>query len=836
MRSTSNPRSPIRITLFTKIFVALLFVSLIPLLTVALLQSRGLVATSERLLAEITRSIDRQAAASLEMQAQRIAGEVASLLKGCEEDLDLARRLAGSPTLLETLYRSRKETLLRRGRSGEPPEVRETIPRYWSLEVIGRDGRQIWAIEGGRVLSPGELRDLSRPGQTRFPGEEYLRKGFSLPPGGVWVSHLTGFHLEKREQLRGKSDPEDAVDGKVYEGVIRFVTRSEEGDRLVVLSLDHRVLMEFTQHVLPGTRETVIFPSYKSGNYAFVFDDEGWIITHPKFWDIRGVDRQGRLVPPYRADSSPEDLDRGRIPFNLDHAGFVHPNYPVVAAAVRRGESGHLPVTNVGGAEKVMAYAAIPYATGDYQRYGIFGGITIGAGLERFHEPAAVASRIIGLHLSRFHRISLVSSLLALILVGVAAFFVSRGITTPLRRLTLGAQRLERGEESMPVRVSAGDEVGELADSFNRMAEELHRQREGLLETLRRLDLSRQEIVAERNFKDSILESISSGILTFTPDGRLSSINGTGRRIIGGECAPGTLFRDLLEGFGDIAAELGESLAGRGSFGRRSRRLIRDGVEKHYDVGLFPIPSEGGGGVTLTIRDETERERLRAEMMRLDRLASLGKLSAGIAHEVRNPLTGVSLLLDDLHDRMASHPDDAQLIVRALSEIERVERLITSLLTYAAPPAPSFVLGDLNGAIREVILFFRKGLEGAGIGLVTTLDPLPPVSFDRDAMRQVFINLLKNAQEALTRGGTIVISSRHRDQEVVVTICDDGPGIDPEDIPVVFEPFFTRKGAGTGLGLSITQRIVEEHGGTISVVSAAGEGTCFEIRLPVGKG
>jgi len=827
---------PFRVTLFTKIFVALLLVSLIPLLLISLMQSRGLVATSQRLLTEITRSIDRQAAVSLELQAQQIAGEVAALLRGCEEDLALARRMAHSPPLLEALYRSRTTQVLRRGRRGEPPEVREKIPRYWSLEVIGRKGRQRWAIEKGRVLPRGELRDLSRESQLPFRGEEYVRKGFSLRPGEIWVSHLTGYHLEKHEQLGDRGDPEEAVEGKEYEGVIRFVTQTGDGETIVVLSLDHRVLMEFTQHVLPGSRETVLFPSYRSGNYAFMFDDEGWIITHPKFWDIRGVDREGREVPPYRRESSPEDVARGRIPFNLDHAGFIHPNYPVVADAVRKGMTGHVPVTNVGGAEKVMAYAPIPYTTGDYSRYGIFGGVTIGAGLERFHEPASVATRIIGGHLSRFHRISLASSLLALSLVALAAFFVSRGITTPVRRLTESAQRLERGEASIPVVLPGGDEVGELTESFNRMAAELHRQREGLMETLRSLDLSRQEIVAERNFKDSILESISSGILTFSPEGRLTSVNGTGRLIIGEGCEVGRPYREILREFGDISDEVEDALAGRGNFGRRSRRLAREGVEKHYDVGVFPIPLEGGGGVTLTIRDETERERLRAEMMRLDRLASLGRLSAGIAHEVRNPLTGVSLLLDDLHDRMASHPDDAQLIVRALSEIERVERLITSLLTYAAPPAPSFVRGDLNETIREVILFFRKGLEQGGITLVTDLHPLPTISFDRDTMRQVFINLLKNAQEALAGGGTIVISSSPVGDGVLVAIADDGPGIDPADLPVVFEPFFTRKGAGTGLGLSITQRIVEEHGGTIAVTSEKGKGTRFEIRLPTGEG
>ena len=130
-------------------------------------------------------------------------------------------------------------------------------------------------------------------------------------------------------------------------------------------------------------------------------------------------------------------------------------------------------------------------------------------------------------------------------------------------------------------------------------------------------------------------------------------------------------------------------------------------------------------GITVTMRDETEKERMREEMTRLDRLASLGRLSAGIAHEIRNPLTGITLLLDDLHDRPACDAESRELMKRGLEEIERVEKLINALLSYATPPRSEFRESDLNLIIEETLLFFRKACEKEGVALVSSLEDIP---------------------------------------------------------------------------------------------------------------
>lgn len=823
-----------RPTLFKKILLAMLLLSLAPLLVSSLILSLNLKRTAETLSQRISESADVQTSENLQERASQVAESVTHFLQECEADLLLAASLPSSPEVYRTFYDSRNgEIWYRSGMAEAPREEREWIPRYALLELIDRHGRQRFVLDEGKVLPQSKLRDVSRPADTLYKGEDYFARASRLKKGEIYVSHVTGFHLTKEEQLAGASDPESAFGGKGYRGVVRFATplfdRSGAFDGVLVLALDHRHLMEFTQHILPGKERETVFPSYKSGNYAFMFDDEGWIITHPKFWDIRGVDGEGRLVPPYSSTTPADLVEKGRIPYNLDYAGFIHPNYPAVAAMVRRGRGGYVDITNVGGAKKIMAFAPILYDTGDYARNGVFGAVTIGFQADQFHEYARTGSGIIEKQLREHIRSSALIVFLTSVTVVFCAWLLSRGITRPLALLTLGARKLASGETAERVKIDSLDEIGELADDFNRMAGELEQRKNSLLDTLEKLRGSRKEIIKERNFKESILESISSCIFTLSRDGLLTSINATGRRFLGEKAVPGAHYGELFEGWGDMAGRIGAVLAGRKGYGREPFIL----GNAYYEIGFFPVGDGTERGITVTMRNETERERMREEMTRMDRLASLGKLSAGIAHEVRNPLTGISLLLDDLHDRSDIAPETRSMMVQALTEIERVERLIAALLNYSSPPRAEMRLGDLTRAAQDLLLLFRKECEQKGVTLVSNLEQVPPFPFDHEKIRQALLNLMKNALQALQKNGTLEVAVAHRGETAVITIRDTGQGIAEEDIPLLFEPFFTRKGAGTGLGLSITQRIVEEHHGTITVSSTKGEGTVFTVTLPM---
>lgn len=826
-----------RLTLFKKFLVITLLLSLLPLIASSLILFFNLESTSARLTSEIGGTADIQASESLQMRATQVAKSMADFLRQCESDLIfLSSSQLDQATLLNFYASRRGEIWYRTGSSSPPHEAREQVPLYRSVALIDKHGREKLVIRDGAVVPAAELRDVSDPSRTEFLTEDYFTR-VRTQPGKIYVSRLTGFHISKQEQLNGADEPEHALDGKSYQGVIRFAAALFDArgsfNGVVVISLDHRHLMEFTQHIDPGHNFSTVFPSYKSGNYAFMFDDEGWIITHPKYWDIRGLDSRGRLIPPYSKSSSQSDIDSGRIPFNLDHAGFIHPNYPRVADQVRKQKAGFVDTTNVGGARKIMAFAPIIYDRGDYARHGVFGGITIGFQLDQFQDAARKGSRLIdqqlGEHRSRSAFILLVTSLLA----GISAWGLSRGITRPLLQLTEGAQKLAGGDIRCRVPVTTADEIGELTRTFNFMADELETRKNNLLATLDQLQRSRIDILEERNFKTSVLESISSAIITISPAGVLTSINGVGQKYLSEDVCLGMEYHEVFAAWPDVCSRIEVVLQSRRGYGREPLNRQIDGEMTYYDFGLFPIGTDAEMGLTVTLRNETERERLREETVRLDRLASLGKLSAGIAHEVRNPLTGISLLLDDLHDKPGFSVEEKEMLSKALSEIERVERLISALLNYSSPVRTAFRDGDLTGIVKDVLLMMRRQAEKQGVVLNVTYGPLPEFRFDPEKIRQALINILKNALEVLEAGGIITIATGCNDTTVTVAITDNGPGIRQQDLPLIFEPFFTRKGAGTGLGLSITQRIIEEHHGTLTVDSDGKTGTTFRIALPL---
>lgn len=826
-----------RLTLFKKILAVTLLLSLLPLLVSSLILLSNLEAVNTRLTAEIADTSDIQAAESLQMRAQHVAETISEFLRQCEGDLLF---LASTPTDRQTLlnfYTTRRSEVWER--FGTTEELRKLTPLYRTIAFIDKNGMERIVLRDGQYLKQSELRNVSVPSGTEFKSEDYFHRTKGLRQGEIYVSHLTGFHVSKQEQLAGASEPEKAYDGRIYEGVIRFGSplfdKSGAFNGMVVISLDHRHLMEFTQHIDPGRNFSTLFPSYKSGNYAFLFDDEGWIITHPKFWDIRGLDRDGRPVPAYTAKSSQADIDSGRIPYNLDQAGFIHPNYPVVANAVRKRKIGYVDTTNVGGAKKIMSYAPILYDTGDYSKYGVFGGVTIGFQADQFHDAARKGSRLIHRELRAHRTLSAIIILLTALVAGFSAWALSRGITRPLNQLIIGARRLAEGDTRSRVSVSSSDEMGELADTFNIMSNELEIRKVSLLSTLDELRRSRLDILDERNFKESILESISSAIVTFSPDGLLTSINTTGRNFLGSEVAVDMHYRDVFSGWEGMEQRTHQSLIEHTGYGRQTIRFERNNGWAHFDVGFFPIGSNAERGLTVTMRNETEKEKLREEMMRLDRLASLGKLSAGIAHEVRNPLTGISLLLDDLHDNAALAPDDQNMIKKALAEIERVERLISALLNYSSPVRADFRMGDLNLVINDTALMMKRQCERQKTNIVVNPGELPSFRFDPEKIKQALINIIKNALEAMPNGGEIRITTSADSQHARLIVSDNGPGIRAEDLPLIFEPFFTSKGAGTGLGLSITQRIVEEHHGQIRVDSSAESGTVFTLELPLAS-
>ena len=230
---------------------------------------------------------------------------------------------------------------------------------------------------------------------------------------------------------------------------------------------------------------------------------------------------------------------------------------------------------------------------------------------------------------------------------------------------------------------------------------------------------------------------------------------------------------------------------------------------------------------------------LEAQAQMDDRLAYVGGLAAGLAHEIRNPLNVLSMNLQMLEEevttRVTGDAGDLKEYLSALqAEIRRLSSLVNNFLSYARPNQPRFAARDLNQLIREIMVLVRPEFEARGITLREELSQfLPQVDLDEAQIRQAIMNILMNATQILKAGGTVVIRSSVGEKgEVVATIQDDGPGIKPDDRARIFEVFFSTRGGGTGLGLPIAARIMEAHGGTIDVESEPGHGARFVLTLP----
>jgi PAS domain S-box-containing protein len=282
---------------------------------------------------------------------------------------------------------------------------------------------------------------------------------------------------------------------------------------------------------------------------------------------------------------------------------------------------------------------------------------------------------------------------------------------------------------------------------------------------------------------------------------------------------------------------LKETIATQKPFTTTHIHLDKDNREHHVSISCYPLMGPQGliGAIEIS-KDITQDIQMQRALMQQEKLASIGRLSAGVAHEINNPLTTVlttAMLLQE--DFPPGHPIHPELEVIA-KETLRCRNIVAALLDFARQKPPEMKLGSVNDTVAETVALTRKQVAFKDIELEVDLDAdLPPTWIDAHQMKQALINLVVNAIESTAGGGKITVRTARDDAAAAIriTVRDNGAGIPPGLIDQVFEPFFTTKEAGTGLGLSITHGIVVQHGGTIEVASRPREGTTFTITLPV---
>jgi PAS domain S-box-containing protein len=246
-------------------------------------------------------------------------------------------------------------------------------------------------------------------------------------------------------------------------------------------------------------------------------------------------------------------------------------------------------------------------------------------------------------------------------------------------------------------------------------------------------------------------------------------------------------------------------------------------------------------GVIHVIRDITERKKVEEALQRAEQMKLIGEWAAGLAHEIKNPLAGIKVSVEVLLEDLNISPDDRAIVLRAVDEIQRIEALLKSLLSFAKPPKLQLTAVNMNDLLDQTIDFsLRHPLLSSNLSVELNVSKkldkhIPMMQADPMQLQQVFLNLMSNAVEAMPNGGVLGIKSLY-DQNantVKIEISDTGKGIDKDIIDEVFKPFFTTKSKGTGLGLAITRRIVEDHNGAISVASDPDKGTVFKILFNI---
>jgi two-component system sensor histidine kinase PilS (NtrC family) len=323
---------------------------------------------------------------------------------------------------------------------------------------------------------------------------------------------------------------------------------------------------------------------------------------------------------------------------------------------------------------------------------------------------------------------------------------------------------------------------------------------------------------------EAIVQSMTGGLLTLDHKGRVTFLNRAGEQVMGRsmEQVVGRQARDEFPMFGERVA--------RDEIDFTSLK----GTRLRLGYSSFPLQDRAGRmmGTAVIFQDLTQLRAMEEAMERSQRLADLGRVAAGLAHELRNPLASLSGSIELLRDQAGE--DERRLLGIALREAERLDDLVTDFLRFARPPPIRRERVDLAALLAETLEVFARDPAAAGVQIERELR-VSEADCDPGQIRQVAWNLLLNAAQALAGRGTVrVRCAPVEDGDVRFEVEDDGPGIADADQPRIFLPFHTTKSGGTGLGLATVQRIVDAHAGSVTVRSHPGEGTRFTVRLPSG--
>ena len=422
----------------------------------------------------------------------------------------------------------------------------------------------------------------------------------------------------------------------------------------------------------------------------------------------------------------------------------------------------------------------------------------------------------------------LAAALLSIMLALVIALYFARRFIEPILSLAEGAKAVAQGDFSQPRPVYRNDELGQLTRLFNHMTEQLAIAREA--EELNRI---RQE--AARHYLETVLESLTAGVITLDETGRLKTLNRSAENILGLPLSElsGSNWHDWPQSVPQylLLTELFQTILATEHTGKPVQTAYTGGDEARILLAkATPLPADNGGGTVLVFDDITLLVRAQKE-------AAWGEVAKRLAHEIRNPLTPIQLSAErlawKLQDKLGEQ--DAQILARStdtiIKQVAAMKEMVEAFRNYARAPALKLEKQDLNKIIEEVLLLYEAG----ACTFDAVFSNIPAVMYaDTTAMRQVLHNIFKNAAEAAEEAAQpqVHIHTANTDGQITLTVANNGKSFGKDMLANAFEPYVTDKPTGTGLGLPVVKKIVEEHGGRIALSNPAEGGACVKITLP----
>jgi two-component system nitrogen regulation sensor histidine kinase NtrY len=488
------------------------------------------------------------------------------------------------------------------------------------------------------------------------------------------------------------------------------------------------------------------------------------------------------------------------------------------AAAAIRGRDGR-----VAGAVVATEYLAGELATRSRRMTQAF---------ESYNQLRVLRRPLTGLYLSFFLMVTL------LILVGATwmGLYLAKRITRPVLMLEAAAREIGAGRLDQRVEPQSNDEFGTLVEAFNAMAAELASSRRKVDRSTIALERKHLEVEGRRRYIETILERITTGVVSVNAGGAVTTINCAASRLLSldasvvGQSARAVFDRADLQPIGALLAGAGCTKTEPAA---QEIAIPRAGQEVHLAAVATALVGDSGApeGVVLVLDDVTP-------LIRAQKVAAWREVARRLAHEIKNPLTPIQLCAERLRRHFAGAPAAARALVdecttTIVGEVESLKGLVDEFAQFARMPAPRTVPTDLAQLITDTLALYNGIFAGvrldarfaAGVRLVR---------LDAEQIRRVIINLVDNAIEATDRRGEILVETQLDTQNGVVrvVVADDGPGIPAEERDRLFLPYYSTKRRGSGLGLAIVRRIIAEHGGSIEVGDNAPSGTRFTIELP----